>query len=73
LDGLAERRAENESLLGKPVHVGAEEAMGGAACLLGLVHRRIGLLHQRIDIGGVVGIDADAHAGGNRHLPVVDP
>ena len=54
-DGLAERRAEDEPLLGEPVHVGAEEAVGGAARLLGLVHRRIGLLYQRIDIGGLSG------------------
>ena len=72
-DGLAQRRAEDEPLLGKPVHVGTEEAVGGAAGLLGLVHRRIGLLHQRIVIGRIVGVDADAHADGNRHLPVVDP
>ena len=46
--------------------------MGRTSRLFGLVHRCIGLLHQRIDVGRVIGIDADAHAGGDRHLPVAE-
>jgi hypothetical protein len=51
----AQRRAVLQPLLGEPVHVGAEEAEGGTAGLLGLVHRRIGLLDQRIDVGRLSG------------------
>ena len=72
-DRAAQRRAVLQPLLGEPVHVGAEEAERGAAGLLGLVHRRIGLLDQRIDVGGVVRIQADADAGGHRHLLGADP
>ena len=67
-DRAAQRRAQDQPLLGEPVHVGAEETIGGTARPLGLVHGRIGLLYQSIDVGRVVRIEADAHAGGHRHL-----
>jgi len=57
-DGAAQRRGMHQPLLGELVHVGVEEAIGAAAGALGLVHRGIGLLDQRVDVGGIVGVEA---------------
>lgn len=47
--------------------------MGRAPRLLGHVHGGVGLLHQRVDVGGMIGIEADADADRHRHRLRADP
>ncbi len=65
---VAQSGAETKALLIHAVHVVAEKPMRGAAGLLGLVHCRIGIFQQTIEIAGIVRKHADAGAGRNRHL-----
>ena len=60
----AQRQAQvvldRKPLLGAGVHVGREELVVVAPLLLGVVHRHVGVLHERAAIAPVVGEDADA-------------
>ena len=59
-------------LHGAHVHRGREKLIALAPMFLGLVHRGIGILDQRLRIQAVIGIDADADAGGDVKLVLVD-
>ena len=57
LDGLP--------LDGADVHGGLEKLITLAAVFLGLIHGGVGVLDERLGVQAVVGIDADADAGGD--------
>ena len=43
-----------------------------APAVLGLVHRRVGMLHQRLGVPAVLRVQADADAGGNMQRVIAD-
>ena len=59
-------------LHGARVHRRLEELIALAAVFLGLVHRGVGVLDQRLGIQAVVGVDADADADGDVQIVLVD-
>ena len=58
-------------LEGALAHLGGEEAVGVLAFLLGPVHREVGVAQQRVGVGAVLGVDADAGARAERDVVVV--
>lgn len=55
------------------VHLGREELVVVPAHLFGVIHRRVGVAHQRLDVLAVMRISADAHAGRDVQLVARDP
>ena len=64
LDGLA--------LHGTNVHGGLEKLVTLAAIFLGLIHGGVRVLDEGLGVQAVVGIDADANAGGDVQIVLVD-
>ena len=62
---------EREAARGRLVHLGGEELVIGAAHLLGVVHRRVGVADQRLGIAPVVGKHRDADGRRDRELALV--
>jgi hypothetical protein len=65
---VAQARFDLQPLLRALRHFGVEELRAVAALGLGLVHRHVGVAHQLVDVGAVVGVDCDAHAAGDVDL-----
>ena len=59
-------------LHGPDVHGGLEKLVAAASIFLGLVHRGVRVLDERLRIKAVVGIDAYANAGGEVKIVLVD-
>ncbi len=53
-------------------HLGRIKITAAAAIRLGLVHRRVGIAHQRIDVLTISRIQADANAGGDEQFVLED-
>ena len=72
----AERAAQvalqREAARSRLVHLLGEELVVGAAELLGVVHRRIGIADQRLRVAPVVGEDGDADRRRDDELALLD-
>ena len=73
LEGHPQAVEEQHALEGALAHLRGEEAVGVLAFLLRPVHREVGVAQQRVGVGAVVGVDADARARAERDLVVVGP
>ena len=60
------------ALDGPDVHGRFEKLIVLPAVFLGLVHRRVGILDQGLGIEAIVGIDAEADAGGDVQVVLID-
>jgi hypothetical protein len=74
---VALQRPPQTALQGQPlertgVHVLRKELVVVAAVLLGVIHGRISIAQQGIDVSAVAGINGDAHARGGHQLMPVD-
>ena len=72
LDGAAQALLHREPLVGELVHLGGEELEGVAPLGLRAVHRGVGVLQQRLHVGPVLRIEADARAAGDVQLALAD-
>ena len=72
LHGAAQVVFDHHALDGAGIHVALEELVIVASQFLGVVHRRIGVLHHRLHGAAVVGIDADADAEADMDFVPVD-
>ena len=63
------RVLQRQALVHALVHLRGVELEVVAAVLLGAVHRRVGVLQQRVDVGPVLRVEADAGAAGDVAAP----
>ena len=63
---------QGQPLQGPGIHGRRVELVVVATGVLGPIHRRVGVAHQRLRIGAVVRIDSDADAGGDEELAFAD-
>ena len=71
LQGAAELVLERQLLQRRGVHRLAVELVVAAAGVLGVVHRGVGVLEERFEVGPVLGEQADADARGDEDLVLV--
>ena len=72
LEGATQAALEELSLHGTHVHVLGKELVVIASLVLGVVHRGVRALDQRLRIGAVVGVDADANTRGDMEFLLGD-
>jgi hypothetical protein len=71
LERAAQRVVEGEALLRRDVHVLREELVVAAPHVLRVVHRRVGVAHQRLGVGAVGRVQADPDGGGDVEVVAV--
>ena len=71
LEGAPQAVEQQHPLERALAHLRREEAVGVLALLLGSVHGEVGVAQQRVGVGAVLGVDADAGARAERHVVVV--
>ena len=72
LQSPPQRRLDRQPLAGMHIHFRREVLESVLAGFLGPVHRHVAVLEQRLHVAAVVRIGADAYAGGDQELLVVD-
>jgi len=63
LDGEPQLALDRQALAGRHVECLGEVLDVVSALLLGVIHRRVGMLRQGVGVQAVIGIDADSDAG----------
>jgi hypothetical protein len=69
---LAQHVFEGQALESARIHRRRVELIIVAACIFGAIHCRVGIAHQRLRIGSVIRINADAYARGDEQFVFED-
>lgn len=72
LESMPQTALEGLPLKRAPVHVRLEKLIVVTTQCLGVIHREIRMLHQRLCIRPIIGIDDDADARGDMQIVPVD-
>lgn len=72
LDGVRQFLFHRSPLAQQRIHLRFEEAEIATALRLDLIQRKVGVLHQNVDLIAIARMDRDADAGTDAHLVTID-
>ena len=73
VDRFSEIVFESQAFDNAGIHCAAEELVAVASIFLGMVHRDIGILEQRVHVLAIIRVNADADAGSDIEFVTIEP